>query len=54
MANTIQQQLEFIKEQMIKKRLQKIYAQLEAITQDELDMVLEEFLEWHTLINKGD
>ena len=53
MANTIQQQLEFIKEQMIKKHLQRIYDQLETITQDELDMGLEEFLEWHKLINRG-
>jgi hypothetical protein len=54
MTNTIQQQLEIVKEQMIKERLQRIYNQLEVITQDKLDMGLEEFLGWHKLINKGD
>jgi hypothetical protein len=53
MENTIQQQLEVIKEQMIKTSLQRIYDQLEVITQDKLDMSLEEFLEWHKLINIG-
>lgn len=53
MENTIQQQLETIKEDIIKKRLQRIYDQLETIAQDELDMGLEEFLEWHKLINTG-
>tara|TARA_R110000868_G_scaffold159001_1_gene387442 strand:- start:290 stop:454 length:165 start_codon:yes stop_codon:yes gene_type:complete len=50
---TIEQKLEAIKEDMIKKHLQRIYDQLETITQDELDMDLEEFLEWHKLINKA-
>ena len=53
MENTIEQKLDAIKEDMIKKHLQRIYDQLETITQDELDMGLEEFLEWHKLINRG-
>lgn len=52
MENTIQQQLEALKEEKLKKSLQKIYDQLEAITQDELDMDLEEFVQLYNFINK--
>ena len=50
----IQKELEEIRNAKFKKSVNQIYKQLEAITQDELEMSLEEFLQLHKLLNKGD
>jgi rRNA-processing protein FCF1 len=50
----IQKELEAIRNAKFKKSVNQIYKQLETITQDELEMSLEEFLQLHKLLNKGD
>jgi len=50
----ILKELEEIRNAKFKKSVNQIYKQLEAITQDELEMSLEEFLQLHKLLNKGD
>ncbi len=51
---TIQEQLEVIKEEKFKRSLQRIYDQLAAITQEEIDLNVEEFLEIYKFANKGE
>jgi hypothetical protein len=50
----IQKKLEDLRNAKFKKSVNQIYKQLEAITQDQLEMSLEEFLELHKLLNKGE
>ena len=50
----IQKELEAIRNAKFKKSVNQIYKQLETITQDELEMSLEQFLQLHKLLNKGD
>lgn len=50
----IQKELEEIRDAKFKKSVNQIYKQLEALTQDEIEMGLEEFLELHKLLNKGE
>jgi hypothetical protein len=51
---TIQEKLEVIKEEKFKRSLQRIYDQLAAITQEEIDLNVEEFLEIYKFANKGE
>jgi len=50
----IQKELEEIRNAKFKKSVNQIYKQLETITQDQLEMSLEQFLQLHKLLNKGD
>jgi hypothetical protein len=49
----IQKELEDLRNAKFKRSVDQIYKQLEAITQDEIEMGLEEFLQLHKLLNKG-
>lgn len=53
MKNTIEEKLEAIKEDKFKRSLDRLYNQLEEITECELDLSLEKFMELYNYVIKG-